>query len=274
MKNTTNRNESKRSFDELKKAVENAVNNNGEKWADSPAVHDLAQACTLSVLKRILTVATYSQKLIEQYRQLAAFYRDNSDLVQWSFLFILEEVDAFHKRGERIFDFEKSYIGEKPKKRVYLMGEKPEMVKCEIIPIVNIHRKIRAVIDNEKHLGANGRGTYVYLDDLIEREDGTQETIYYRLPHYADLGGETVDFNGKPFAYTADTATVTRFYALFNSLDLNKEQRLFVKYALQGLGLEGIGKRFGISKGAAYARRKTIQNIALRHGLTPDFLEN
>lgn len=134
--------------------------------------------------------------------------------------------------------------------------------------IQETYKAVRRAIEQSRAVESTSK--YTYLQDLAtDTESESTETIYRRLPKYADLGGQVTDFNGKETAYTANEQTVKDMDTLVASLNLSKQQANILQLRLCGYGYKAIATYFGIDVRNVLNQIKRIQAKATAIGLQP-----
>lgn len=180
---------------------------------------------------------------------------DGLDLVHEAIVAILDETakQAEREPGQPT-DLERVYTVRRLRRKVYIKVEDSagawETVKTT--PIQEIYRAVRRSIKYSRAMQTDPRNGYTYLADLAtDTESGAVETVYRRLPKYADLGGRVCDFNGaETVPTTADTATVNGVDEIIAALNLSDRQATIVKYRLSGYGYKAIATATGVSDSA------------------------
>ena len=140
----------------------------------------------------------------------------------------------------------------------------------ETTPIQEIYKAVRRAIEQSRATQADPRNGYTYLADLATDPDSdTTETIYRRLPKYADLGGYATDFNGACTFYTADPETVNDYDNILERLNLTAKQAKVLALRQSGYGYKAIATYLGVTQRAVAKTVKAIQVKAVEIGLTP-----
>ena len=134
--------------------------------------------------------------------------------------------------------------------------------------IQETYKAVRRAIEQSRAVESTSK--YTYLQDLAtDTESESTETIYRRLPKYADLGGQVTDFNGKETAYTADTQTVQDMDTLVASLNLSTQQARILQLRLSGYGYKAIATYLGIAKTTVTRQLDRMKEKATAIGLAP-----
>lgn len=141
----------------------------------------------------------------------------------------------------------------------------------ETTPIQEIYKAVRRAIEQSRAAQADPRNGYTYLADLAtDPEDSdTAETIYRRLPKYADIGGYETDFNGACTFYTADPETVNDYDNIIERLNLTAKQAKVLALRQSGYGYKAIATYLAIRPDSVRDCLKAIQAKAVAIGLTP-----
>lgn len=141
----------------------------------------------------------------------------------------------------------------------------------ETTPIQEIYKAVRRAIEQSRATQADPRNGYTYLADLATDPDSdtTTETIYRRLPKYADLGGYATDFNGACTFYTTDPETVNDYDEIIERLNLTAKQAKILALRQSGHGYKAIATYLGVTQRAVAKTVKAIQVKAVEIGLTP-----
>ena len=134
--------------------------------------------------------------------------------------------------------------------------------------IQETYKAVRRAIEQSRAVESTSK--YTYLQDLAtDTESESTETIYRRLPKYADLGGQVTDFNGKETAYTADTQTVQDYDTLIARLNLTKRESTILQLRLSGYGYKAIATYMGISVDNAKRCGHRLREKATAIGFVP-----
>lgn len=203
-------------------------------------------------------------------------FGDGYDLVNECIITILSEIEKQKKRDpEKPIDFERPYTVNRLKKKVYIKKVDSiggyETVKT--MPIIECFKAVRRSIEGSRAIQTDPKNGYVYIDDLITSPDGDPDTIYYRLPKYADLGGYVKNFNDAETVYTADISafeTLESIDNLMEKLNLTKKQAEILNLRLKGYGSKAIATYFGIKAESVKDSLKLIRKKAEKIGLTPE----
>lgn len=167
---------------------------------------------------------------------------------------------------------EKPYTIRQLKRKVWIKVEdsKNGWETTTTTPIQQVYKAVRRAIEQSRAVQTDARNGYTYLSELArDEESGTEETIYRRLPKYADMGGAVCDFNGKETAYTADRQTVQDLVCLVESLNLSKQQAEILKLRMSGYGYKAIATYFGVRPDSITKQMKRIREKAVAIGLQP-----
>ena len=195
------------------------------------------------------------------------------DIVDDAVISIMQETENARERnsGTLAENFmETKYTIRRLKRKVWIKVEESAngWETVETTPIQETYKAVRRAIESSRTVQSNSE--YLYLQDLArDEESGTEETIYRRLPKYADIGGTVCDFNGKETAYTADEQTVQDMDTLVASLNLSKQQADILKLRLSGYGYKAIATYFGVRTDSITKQIKRIRDKAVAVGLQP-----
>lgn len=194
---------------------------------------------------------------------------DGLDLVHEAMIAILDET---RKQAEREpgqpCDLERLYTVTRLKRKVWIKSADSANAyeTVETTPIQEAYRAVRRAIQASRAMRTDPRNGYCYLEEALE-----SETIYRRLPKYADLGGRVCDYNGKETVpTTADTETVERLEYLIESLKLTDREMTVLKYRLSGYGYKAIATAMGVTVDNAKRCGRRIREKATAAGLTPN----
>lgn len=211
---------------------------------------------------------------------------DGLDLVNDAIVAILDETASQAERdpGQPV-DLERPYSVRRLKRKVWI--KTAESVKgwetVETTPIQEVFKAVRRSIQNSRHMQADPRNGYTYLEDLaIDPETGDGSTIYRRLPKYADMGddgttrpaadyipGQPAGLDGKPTNYSADRETVETTDRLIAAMGLTDREMTVLKYRLAGYGYKAIATAMGLTVDNAKRCGRRIRDKATAAGLTP-----
>lgn len=199
---------------------------------------------------------------------------DSYDLVNVAAVAILEEVDR-QKTAEpnNPTDLLRPYTIRRLKRKVYIKTADSVngWEETTTTPIKEVYKAVRRSIDNSRAVQTDPRNGYTYLEDITTdpTDPDSIETIYRRLPKYADIGGRVVDFNGKETApTTADSVTVDSIESMIDSLQLTDRQKTALTYRMRGYGYKAIATALGIRSDSVRDIFKAIQKKAEKVGLT------
>lgn len=180
---------------------------------------------------------------------------DGYDYVQVAALAILDATAAQQLRDpEQPVDLQRPYTVRRLRRRVWIKHTEsadtpPDAWETvETTPVQDIYRAVRRYVQQSRAAQTDPRNGYTYLQDMaVDAETGDADTIYRRLPKYADLGGNVTDYNGATTAYTADNTTVDCYYDLLDRLNPTVKQRKVLQLRLQGYGYKAIATYLGVS---------------------------
>ena len=197
------------------------------------------------------------------------------DLVHDAVITIMTETDKAKDRNNGTLApnfMEQPYQVRRLKRKVWIKVEESangwETVTTTAIQ--ETYKAVRRAVEQSRAVRTDARNGYTYLSDLAkDEESGTEETIYRRLPKYADIGGTVRDFNGKETAYTADEQTANDMDALVAKLNLSKQQADILKLRLSGYGYKAIATYFGVRQDSITKQIKRIREKAVAIGLQP-----
>ena len=199
---------------------------------------------------------------------------DGIDLVHDAVCVILSERKKQKERDpDAPTDFERPYSVRRLNRKVWI--KTADSVNgwqtVETTPIREIYKAVRRAIQQSRAVQTDPRNGYTYLSELAtDTESDATETIYRRLPKYADLGGQETDFNGALTFYTADGQTVADIDTIIDGLDLTAKQAHVLQLRICGHGERAIATYLGISKQAVQKTLKQIQIKARDNGFTPE----
>ena len=197
------------------------------------------------------------------------------DLVHDAVITIMTETDKAKDRNNGTLApnfMEQPYQVRRLKRKVWIKVEESvngwETVTTTAIQ--ETYKAVRRAVEQSRAVRTDAKNGYTYLSDLAkDEESGTEETIYRRLPKYADIGGTVRDFNGKETAYTADEQTANDMDALVAKLNLSKQQADILKLRLSGYGYKAIATYFGVRPDSITKQIKRIREKAILIGLQP-----
>lgn len=200
-------------------------------------------------------------------------FGDGLDLVNDAVLAIL---DQFAKQRERepdqAADLARPYTVRRLNRKVWIKTDDSVngWETVETTPIQEIFKAVRRSIDSSRAVQTDPRNGYTYLQDLAHDTDSDNaETMYRRMPKYADIGGYATDFNGAFTFYTADTETVKDIDTLVESLNLTAKQARVLQLRQSGYGYKAIATYLGVTQRAIAKTVQAIQDKAFGIGLTP-----
>lgn len=197
------------------------------------------------------------------------------DIVNDAVITIMQETEKARERNSGTLTpefMETPYTIRRLKRKVWIKVEQnvDGWETVETTPIQETYKAVRRAIDQSRAVRTDAQNGYTYLSDLArDEESGTEETIYRRLPKYADMGGAVTDFNGKETAYTADEQTANDMDTLVESLNLSKQQADILKLRLSGYGYKAIATYFGVRPDSITKQIKRIREKAISIGLKP-----
>lgn len=198
---------------------------------------------------------------------------DGYDLISDCIVAILSEIEKQKDRDPgKPIDIERPYTVNRLKRKVYI--KKADSVggyeTVTTTPIQEIFKAVRRCIENSRAVQSDPRNGYSYIEDLTASPDGDPDTIYYRLPKYADLGGYVTDYNGRETNYTTDSTTVDTVETLIEKLNLSKRQATILQLRLKGYGYKAIATYLGITADNVKSQIKELRRKAAKIGLTPE----
>lgn len=232
-------------------------------------IMQLATAVSVCVVKKVLQV-TQDKVLQAIYTDLVTDTRggDADDLIQVAALAILQQVKRMQATDGKI-DLESVYTRKTLRKKTLVISGNNELsyINKETTGIQEIFRAVRSYINSNKN--RYQVSNFSYLQAVAK---DTQETYYYRLPKYADLGGYVRDYNGKNTFYTVgDSAAddLSKIKQIIGKLQLTATQTEILKYRLRGLSYREIAARRGTSATAVLKAVKQIQAKAIKINFCP-----
>lgn len=197
---------------------------------------------------------------------------DGLDLVHEAVLAIMQETARQTASGEPV-DLERPYEVRRMKRKVYIKMEDTVngWETVETTPIREIYKAVRRAINLSRAASTDPRNGYSYIEDIAtDTETGASETVYRRLPKYADLGGYACDFNGACTLYSVDAETVKDVDTLVASMNLTKKQAQVLTLRQSGYGYKAIATYLGVTQRAVAKTVEAIQKKAVAIGLTPN----
>ena len=198
---------------------------------------------------------------------------DGYDLINECVCTILTEVSKQAKREpEKTIDIERPYKVHRLKRKVYI--QRADSIggyeTVTTTPIQEVFKAVRRCIEKSRAIQTDPKNGYSYVEDLTTSPDGDTDTVYYRLPKYADIGGYVTDFNGAQTSYTVDNQTVDNVNNLTERLNLTKRQATILQLRLKGYGYKAIATYLGVSADNVKSQIKELRRKAKRIELTPE----
>lgn len=204
---------------------------------------------------------------------------DGLDLVHDAVVAILSEVASQMERDPDLpTDLLRPYSVRRLKRKVWVKED--ASVKgwetVEVVPIKEVFKAVRRSIDSSRAVQTDPRNGYTYLEDLAhDDEDGGVETVYYRLPKFADLGGAPTadrpsDLAGAPTGYStsmeglysADGATALDYEHALAALNLTDRQATIMTLVMRGYGNKAIATYLGVSENVVKGARTEVKRKA------------
>lgn len=190
---------------------------------------------------------------------------DGIDLVNDAVIAILQETEKAKERNSGTLTpqfMEAPYTVRRLKRKVWIKLEDSvngwETVETK--PIQEVYKAVRRAIDSSRAAQTDPRNGYLYIEDFAtDTESESVETVYRRLPKYADIGGAVTDFNGKETVYTADDETVTDIDKLVEMLNLSARQAKVLQLRQSGHGYKAIATYLGVDHSNAVRVCRQIQ---------------
>ena len=216
-----------------------------------------------------------SQKECEKLCAIAL--GEGVDLVYDALVQILAETETAKERNNGILPanfIETEYHIRRLKKKVYIQvaDSVNGWETVTTTPIQETYKAVRRAVQQSRAVQTAVNG-YSYLSDLAkDDESGAEETIFRRMPKYADIGGYATDINGKidyKSNYTADLETVQDTDIIIAKLNLTKRQAEILKLRLSGYGYKAIATYLGIKQDKVWRTLQAIQVKAVAIGLQP-----
>lgn len=200
-------------------------------------------------------------------------FGDGIDLVNDAVVAILTECKKQKDREpDAPTDLERPYTVRRLNRKVWI--KTADSVNgwetVETTPIQEVYKAVRRTIEQSRATQSDPRNGYTYIADLATDPDSdTTETIYRRLPKYADLGGYATDFNGACTFYTADPETVNDYDSIIERLNLTAKQAKILALRQSGYGYKAIATYLAIRPDSVRDCIKAIRAKAVAIGLTP-----
>lgn len=254
--------------------------------------YELAKACVYSVLKKLHK--TSGNKVIDDMRkQLFSddmnaknqftdipLFGDSFDLVSEAAITILSETEKQLNRGEAV-NLEAKYSRKQLNRKVWI--KEPDNLTAwkteETTPIQEVYKAIRRSIEAERSI-QSASGKFVYLDSVLEDENGDCTTYYRRLPLYYDIGGRMIDKNafrlaGQPDSltasdneiYTAHKSDYMDCETIVSRLNLTRREAEVLHYRRKGYGKKAIATALNMRDDNVKILLKRIQKKAIAIGL-------
>ena len=196
------------------------------------------------------------------------------DIVHTAVITIMQETEKARERNNGLVAnfMEQPYTIRRLKRKVWIKVEESangwETVTTTAIQ--ETYKAVRRAVEQSRAVQTDAKNGYLYISQLAtDEQSGTEETIYRRLPKYADLGGSVCDFNGKETAYTADEQTAEDIDALVEKMNLSKQQADILKLRLSGYGYKAIATYLGVRPDSITKQIKRIRDKAITIGLKP-----
>ena len=271
-------------------AIRNSIN------ADVAALADLAEAQEKARRIRINRNGKAVSDVVDKSADdaidaiIAECLGDGIDLVQEAAVAIVEQTNRAFPHAVVVDGISPACFGwmEKPyeirriKKRVIIKDT--DTVQWEVVetnPISEVYKAVRRSVATSRAVQADPKNGYIYIDSFADDvDDGaterTQDTIYYRLNKYADLGGRATsgrfDRSGN-YAhdgfYTADIQTMHDYNDIVASLNLTERQTQIVMLRMRGYGYKAIASYLGVSNRAIINACEKMQCKCEKLGFTP-----
>lgn len=268
---------------------------------------DTARACTLSVIKKCLDVKPddnalqrakieiiknsdnyikfknlindeYILKLNENGDKVKAI-RDNDDrdaayaLIgsTWSGCggldLVNDAVVALLECLQKTDNLQDTVTSKELERKVIINNQKPTFKEVQVTYIQQVYRAVRQSIRENKSV-CSASNKYIYINDIIEDEDGNEYNAYIRLPKYSDVGVITADGNNP--VIVGEQYSYEYIYNKINSLHLSTSERTVLEYRLSGYSYGDIAKKMGLSNNTVKGYRQRICKKALDSGLFPN----
>lgn len=196
------------------------------------------------------------------------------DIVHTAVITIMQETEKARERNNGLVAnfMEQPYEVRRLKRKVWIKAEESangwETVTTTAIQ--ETYKAVRRAVEQSRAVQTDAKNGYLYISQLAtDEQSGTEETIYRRLPKYADLGGAVCDFNGKETAYTADEQTAEDIDALVEKMNLSKQQADILKLRISGYGYKAIATYLGVRPDSITKQIKRIRDKAITIGLKP-----
>lgn len=152
-------------------------------------------------------------------------------------------------------------------RKVIINNQEPTFKEVQITYIQQVYRAVRQSIRENKSV-CSASNKYIYLDDIIEDEDGNEYNAYIRLPKYSDVGVITADGNNP--VIVGEQYSYEYIYNKINSMHLSTSERTVLEYRLSGYSYGDIAKKMGLSNNTVKGYRQRICKKALDSGLFPN----
>lgn len=168
---------------------------------------------------------------------------------------------------------ERPYTVRRLKRKVWIKVEDSAdgWETVDTTPIRETYQAVRRAINASRAMQTDPRNGYTYIADMVADADSDNaETIYRRMPKYADIGGHVMDYNGRDTAYTADDQTAADMDDIVARLDLTARQTKVLQLRLCGYGKKAIATYLGISASSVATLLRRIRDRATEIGLVPD----
>ena len=280
-------------FQKLITEVE-TIANNGSIYSDTfgKALFNLSTACVYSVLKKIVdktadsTLMQLRKEMPYEIRKAlntetetgynSTYIGGADDLIQTCVVSLFESIADRVNNGQPVSLVE-MFTERQINKRVMTWKQDIEETAFHDVETCIIRQAFKAVrnqIDNSSACQTMRNG-YSYIEDVLTDSDSdTEETIYHRLPKYADIGGYVHDFNDTETLYTVSDSEYSDFMDIektIESLSLTDRQKeiLSMRY-YRGYSQREIARRLNVNLSAVQKTIAQIQKKAVAIGLTAD----
>ena len=241
-----------------------AVNDDGTSVlteAGRTTLRKRGQALTRTLIALEDERATWANKLARAKADVDVYLRplgDGCDLVQEAALAICE---LHAKKRDLKSKFDKTTVN----RHVYSQTGDVYTVKRTTTGTQEAFRAVR------EHISAHTGGVaashkYCYLSELVcDEAEGLEETVYYRLPLFADIGGYTVDANGAQVAYTAGEDDVAHVDACIADMHLTPLQADVLECLRSGRGVKACARRLSVSVNTVKSARRELKRKATKY---------
>lgn len=304
-KNTISKETRYENWQSLLKSLVTAYKNQSDEYPD--VLLDTAKVCTLSVIKKCLDVKPDDDALqrakieiiknFNNYNKFKNLINDeyiiklnkNGDIVKiirdkddrnaaydligdaWSGCggldLVNDAVVSLLECLQKTDDLQSTFTSKEPEHKVIINNKKPTIKEVQSTYIQQVYRAIRQSIrDNKSVCSASNK--YIYLDDIIEDEDGNEYNVYQRLPKYSDVGVITCDGNNP--VIVGEQYSYEYIYNKINTLNLSTSERTVLEYRLSGYSYGDIAKKMGLSNNTVKGYRQRICKKAIAAGLYPN----